>query len=115
MLTIFSQQSKKSPAEFAEEIVEEVEEFNGFNLVVLDIKLKSMLYITNRPEHGTSFVTEVSPGIHVLTNARLDSPWPKVNRFCVFHYSVLIQSNQRALLLRLTGSTSEQQFQRAII
>lgn len=39
-----------------------------------------MIYITNRPPHGDKLVTQVSPGIHVLSNANLDSPWPKVSK-----------------------------------
>ncbi|XP_031264855.1 transport and Golgi organization 2 homolog [Pistacia vera] len=72
-------QSKKSPMDFAEDFVKEIDQYNGFNLVIADIYSKSMVYITNRPE-SKSFVTEVSPGIHVLTNGRLDSPWPKAER-----------------------------------
>ncbi|CAH2075789.1 unnamed protein product [Thlaspi arvense] len=73
-------QSQKSPAEFAEEIQEEVSLYNGFNLVVAHVLSKSMVYITNRPRHGDKLVTPVSPGIHVLSNANLDSPWPKCLR-----------------------------------
>ncbi|KAH7574789.1 hypothetical protein JRO89_XS02G0004900 [Xanthoceras sorbifolium] len=72
--------SKKNPTDFAEEFVKEAHQYNGFNLILTDIQSKTMVYITNRPEEGKSFVTEVSPGIHVLTNARLDSPWPKAQR-----------------------------------
>ncbi|KAK1559799.1 hypothetical protein Q3G72_018409 [Acer saccharum] len=72
--------SKISPMDFAEELVKEVDQYNGFNLIIADIQSKAMVYITNRPEEGKSFVTYVSPGIHVLTSARLDSPWPKAQR-----------------------------------
>lgn len=65
--------------EFAEEVVEEADQYNGFNLILADLHSKTMVYVTNRPKEGKKFVTEVSPGIHVLTNdAMLDSPWPKV-------------------------------------
>ncbi|CAH2079896.1 unnamed protein product [Thlaspi arvense] len=75
-------QSRKSPTEFAEEIQEEVSMYNGFNLVVAHVLSKSMVYITNRPRHGDKdkLVTQVSPGIHVLSNDSLDSPWPKYLR-----------------------------------
>ncbi|ESQ53069.1 hypothetical protein EUTSA_v10025979mg [Eutrema salsugineum] len=73
-------QSLKSPADFAEEIQDEVALYNGFNLVVAHVLSKSMVYITNRPRHGDKLVTHVSPGIHVLSNANLDSPWPKCMR-----------------------------------
>ncbi|XP_059632148.1 uncharacterized protein LOC132274825 [Cornus florida] len=72
--------SKKSPKEFAEEVVKEAHEYNGFNLIVADLSSKSMLYISNRPKGEAVLVEEVSPGIHVLSNAKLDSPWHKSQR-----------------------------------
>ncbi|CAM8945595.1 unnamed protein product [Rhodiola kirilowii] len=76
-------QGTKSPREFAEEMAKEAHEYNGFNLVVADIPSKTMVYISNRLERGDELIIrgqEVSPGIHVLSNAKLDSPWPKAVR-----------------------------------
>ncbi|CAN0926964.1 Transport and Golgi organization 2 homolog [Linum grandiflorum] len=73
-------QSEKNPMEFANELVEEMDSYNGFNLVVADVNAKSMVYITNRPKPNCPAVTVVSPGIHVLSNASLDTPWPKAER-----------------------------------
>lgn len=73
-------QSKKSPMEFAEEMVKEADQYNGFNLILTDLCSKTMVYVTNRAKEGNNLVTEVESGIHVLTNARLDSPWPKAQR-----------------------------------
>ncbi|XP_022140668.1 transport and Golgi organization 2 homolog [Momordica charantia] len=73
--------SKKAPLDFAKEVAKEADQYNGFNLIVAEISSKTMFYITNRPTNDSpSLVTEVSPGIHVLTNAQLDSPWPKAQR-----------------------------------
>lgn len=79
-------QSQKSPAEFAEEIEKEASLYNGFNLVVAHVFSKSMFYVTNRPLSQQQLVTLVSPGIHVLSNANLDSPWPKVHPFPLLFY-----------------------------
>ncbi|KAK9071495.1 hypothetical protein SSX86_010064 [Deinandra increscens subsp. villosa] len=73
-------ESKKSPEEFAKELVKEVHEYNGFNLITLDLPSNKMLYISNRPKGEPPTVQQVQPGIHVLSNAKLDSPWPKVQR-----------------------------------
>ncbi|XP_059458295.1 uncharacterized protein LOC132187878 [Corylus avellana] len=73
-------QSKKRPMEFAEEMVKEADQYNGFNLILTDLCSKTMVYVTNRAKEGNNLVTEVESGIHVLTNARLDSPWPKAQR-----------------------------------
>lgn len=74
--------SSKNPKEFAEDLAKEADKYNGFNLILVDIYSKSMTYITNRlkAEHNFVTVTDVSPGMHVLTNASLDSPWPKAER-----------------------------------
>lgn len=74
-------QSKKNPVEFAEELVKELNLYNGFNLILTDLGSKKMVYVTNRPLEDNKFVSYVSSGMHVLTNASLDSPWPKV-RLC---------------------------------
>lgn len=58
--------------------MEEADQFNGFNLIVADLCSMSMVYITNRPKDDGICVREVSPGVHVLSNANLDTPWHKV-------------------------------------
>ncbi|KAK1373746.1 Ser/Thr-rich T10 in DGCR region [Heracleum sosnowskyi] len=73
-------ESEKDPMMFAEDVFKEADQYNGFNLIVADIYSKSMVYVTNRPKHDTNFIKPVSPGIHVLTNANLDTPWPKAQR-----------------------------------
>ncbi|KAG5076332.1 hypothetical protein JHK82_055027 [Glycine max] len=75
-------QGNKSPEEFAEQVVKEADEYNGFNLVLADICTSSMVYVFNRPnqDHLSLAQVVVTPGIHVLTNAALDAPWPKAER-----------------------------------
>lgn len=87
MCTFDEKQSKESPREFAERLKGEGEEYNGFNLIVGDIGSKSMYYISNRPNEeeegiidGGTMIKEVTPGLHVLSNAILDSPWHKAQR-----------------------------------
>ena len=81
-------QSKKSPEEFAEELVKESHQYNGFNLILADISssTKSMVYVSNRPKGEPILVQVVSPGVHVISNAKLDSPWHKV---CIFWEQLL--------------------------
>lgn len=71
-------QSNKHPKEFAESLKTEAPCYNGFNLIVADVTSKSMVYISNRPKGQPITIQEVPPGLHVLTNAKLDSPWHKV-------------------------------------
>lgn len=76
-LPVLFLESKKCPMEFAEELGTEAHQYNGFNLIVADIKSKSMVYVSNRPKGEPIIIQKVSPGIHVLSNAKLDSPWHK--------------------------------------
>lgn len=63
--------------EYATEIAKEADQYNGFNLILADLNLGTMVYVSNRP--GSDYVIQtVAPGLHVLSNAAIDSPWPKV-------------------------------------
>ncbi|OWM81174.1 hypothetical protein CDL15_Pgr007205 [Punica granatum] len=79
-LPVLFLEGTKSPKEFAEELVKEAHQYNGFNLIVADLHSNTMMYISNRPKGDAVTVQEVSPGIHVLSNAKLDSPWHKAKR-----------------------------------
>src|SRR5579863_2179893 len=50
-------------------------EYGGFNLLLADGE--SLWYASNR---GPPFARALSPGIHGLSNERLDTPWPKLLR-----------------------------------
>ncbi|KAL6011955.1 hypothetical protein ACLOJK_002421 [Asimina triloba] len=73
-------ESGKSPREFAKEVVKEADQYNGFNLILADLCAKTMVCVSNRPKDEAASIQEVSPGLHVLSNARLDSPWHKAQR-----------------------------------
>ncbi|HEV2272049.1 MAG TPA: NRDE family protein [Steroidobacteraceae bacterium] len=49
--------------------------YGGFNLLLADAE--SLWYASNR---GAPFARALSPGIHGLSNERLDTPWPKLLR-----------------------------------
>lgn len=72
--------SEKDPTAFADEVIQEADQYNGFNLILVDLCSKAMVYVTNRPKENKPYALQVPPGIHVLTNASLDSPWPKAQR-----------------------------------
>ncbi|KAJ4702294.1 transport and Golgi organization 2-like [Melia azedarach] len=79
-LPVLFLETTKSPMEFAEELVTEAHQYNGFNLILADLSSKKMVYVSNRPKGEPVTIQEVSPGIHVLSNAKLDSPWHKAQR-----------------------------------
>ena len=62
----------QSPSEFASSIV--MRDYAGFSLLLSDGE--SMLYLSNRDD----LQTNLEPQIYGLSNASLDTPWPKVVR-----------------------------------
>ncbi|KAK6939218.1 Transport and Golgi organization protein 2 [Dillenia turbinata] len=77
-------QGNKGPMEYAKEVKKEAHEYNGFNLILADLSSKTMVYVSNRPKGEPVTIREVSPGIHVLSNAQLDSNWHKGERLRLF-------------------------------
>lgn len=65
-------QGTSSAAEYAASLAEAAENYSGFNLLLYDGT--ELHYVDNHPEYQTAIV---EPGVHVLSNARLDTPWPK--------------------------------------
>lgn len=59
-------------AEYAQGLTDVAGDFSGFNLLVYDGR--ELLFITNTPEFR---VETIQPGIHTVSNATLDTPWPK--------------------------------------
>lgn len=67
----------ESAATYAERLEHEAAGYGGFNLLLCDGD--ELRYVSNRPR----FVSEdVAPGVHALSNAQLDTPWPKARRAC---------------------------------
>ncbi|TYH30692.1 hypothetical protein ES288_A01G115000v1 [Gossypium darwinii] len=79
-LPILFLKSTKSPMEFAQQLITDAHQYKGFNLILADIPSKSMVYASNRPKGDDINIQQVSPGLHVLSNANLDSPCPKALR-----------------------------------
>ncbi|MBO6622815.1 MAG: NRDE family protein [Balneola sp.] len=61
-----------SEQEYLQEIQTKAEEYNGFNLLIGD--KDSVFHYSNE----NNLITEVKPGIHGVSNALLDTPWPKL-------------------------------------
>lgn len=60
---------------YAARVAEAAHRFAGFNLLIGDGE--RALYLSNQP----GFVcTELAPGVHGVSNAALDTPWPKLVR-----------------------------------
>ncbi len=65
-------ENTKTPREYLKEIQLNQGDYDGFNLLVSDGD--ELLYFSNYGEG----IKEVAPGIHGISNALLNEPWPKV-------------------------------------
>ena len=61
-----------SAEEFAASLAPHAEGYSGFNLLLHDGR--QLRFCTNEPEFTS---VALQPGIHVVSNASLDTPWPK--------------------------------------
>ena len=66
-----------------------------------------MVFVSNRPE-GEPTIETVNPGIHVLSNASLDSPWPKVAKL-IYLCSISVQIRTSIFLWIMLLSTGNSQ------
>lgn len=64
--------STMTPSAYIDQIPDAGKEYNGFNLLIGEHD--SLYYYSNREQ----IIRPVSPGIHGLSNALLNDPWPKV-------------------------------------
>ncbi|MDA8403491.1 MAG: NRDE family protein [Desulfobacteraceae bacterium] len=65
-------ESDKKPGDYLEGLRSDSLAYNGFNLLAGDTN--SLYYFSNR----RPYIESIKPGIHGLSNAFLDTPWPKV-------------------------------------
>lgn len=72
---------RTGPADYLAELASAAPRYSGFNLLAAQIGTGdargAMRVMSNRDQGGPLIV---SPGIHALSNALLDTPWPKVER-----------------------------------
>jgi uncharacterized protein with NRDE domain len=68
-------QAEADARAFADGLAGDADSYSGFNLVLYDGA--QLLYVTNTPEFK---VEAIAPGIHAVSNAALDTPWPKTRR-----------------------------------
>jgi uncharacterized protein with NRDE domain len=76
-----------TPEEYFSKIINNLKKYNGFNLIIGDID--NLFYFSNiKPE-----LIKIEPGIHGLSNAFLDTKWPKVEK-SKMRLAEAINSNQ---------------------
>ncbi|MEX2512511.1 MAG: NRDE family protein [Cyclobacteriaceae bacterium] len=92
-----------TPFDYLKSIEKIQSEYNGFNLIVAD---GENMFAFSNYDYG---IQKVSPGLHAISNAFLDTPWPKVrtakseletmlkDRFSIDDLLERLQSRQPAL------------------
>ncbi|QJR13397.1 NRDE family protein [Usitatibacter palustris] len=88
-----------SPEAFAGHLASRAGHYNGFNLIVGDGA--SLFYFGSRQAE----VLAIAPGIHGLSNHRLDEPWPKVRHARDAMREALAEDNPVNRLFAMLGET----------
>ncbi|MGZ3181087.1 MAG: NRDE family protein [Telluria sp.] len=78
-----------SAADYLAHLARTAQDYNGFNLVLGD--RNALLWYSNRGDGDERNGKPLEPGIYGLSNALLDSPWPKVVRTKAQFASLLCQ------------------------
>ncbi len=99
-LVVAALQSDTPAGPFAHQLCARASSYNGFNLLVGDLgsapqSRSSLMYVSNRIDHTPR---PLAPGIYGLSNAFLDTPWPKVTR-SVSRFALQIASEVNPLEL----------------
>ena len=93
------------PQGYIEENAKRFDQYNGFNLLMADLsdpENAEMHWVSNRLMMGQNIRPRkvfpeqpLSPGVYGLSNAMLDTPWPKVNhRVAAFAQTLAMDSGQ---------------------
>ena len=95
----------QKPHDYIQENAKRFEQYNGFNLLMADLsdpENAEMHWVSNRLMMGQNIRPRkifpeqaLSPGVYGLSNAMLDTPWPKVNhRVAAFAQTLAMDSGQ---------------------
>lgn len=93
------------PHAYIQKNAKQFEQYNGFNLLMADLsdpKNAEMHWVSNRLMMGQNIRPRkvfpeqaLAPGVYGLSNAMLDTPWPKVNhRVAAFAQTLAMDSGQ---------------------
>ncbi|MBX7181972.1 MAG: NRDE family protein [Bacteroidia bacterium] len=66
--------SNLDPSTYCSQIEKNIDSYNGFNLILGDLKDQSVCYVSN----VLMEIKRIDPGLYGVSNAFLDTPWPKV-------------------------------------
>ena len=104
-LSLMYLSGKDKPTEFIQSNSKRFQQYNGFNLLMADLSDPAngeMHWVSNRMMMGQSIRPRkvfpqqaLDPGVYGLSNAMLDTPWPKVNhRVAAFAQALAMDNGQ---------------------
>jgi uncharacterized protein with NRDE domain len=64
-----------SPEDYLKPLEEKRSQYNGFNILALDLRLREICYFTNMEDKE---MQKLTPGIYGLSNKTLEDPWAKL-------------------------------------
>ncbi|WP_321953008.1 NRDE family protein [Paraburkholderia bannensis] len=67
-----------TPLDYLAEVARDGDLYNGFNLIVGDWTRRELAWYCNRDNRGNSTPALLPDGTHGISNAVLDTPWPKL-------------------------------------
>lgn len=94
-----------SPSDYVSAIKDKVQQYNGFNLLVGDID--ELIWFSNQNQDDARNGQKLSPGIYGLSNASLDTPWPKVLRTKAQFSSLLCQRAPQEAYFDMLADTTQ--------
>ena len=69
-----------SPRGYAHTLAPQVDAYNGFNLLTADFNVPTMPLVVWSPQSANIAPQALAPGVYGLSNAALNTPWPKLTR-----------------------------------
>ncbi|REE01736.1 NRDE family protein [Marinoscillum furvescens] len=93
-------QHEGTPVDYVKQVHPNAEAYNGFNLLAADFH--HMVHYSNYERK----INELAPGIYGLSNALLDTPWPKVTKARGMFEEVLATDFSHEDLLSMMGDTA---------
>jgi len=92
------------PREYVDQIADEAQRYNGFNLLVGDSN--QLIWFSNRGSGDARNGHPLAAGIYGLSNDSLDSPWPKVVRTKAQFASLLCQGAPEEAYFEMLSDTA---------
>ncbi len=96
--------SEKTAAEYIAAIAPNADRYNGFNLILGD--QHTLIWYSNRAGSDPRNGQPLAPGIYGLSNALLDTPWPKLIKTKAQFSSLLCQGAPDAAYFEMLADTS---------